>query len=125
MQKAPPRLRGGGRRPRPACVAAKGRGRPDATEEIIIVCARGRATAVRARQAGRDAAARPAPPPFLVSPSPTGASAAGGPVLEGNAGGSWAAGLAARTGRGRVRVADLDAAGAARNVYRREIPVDG
>src|SRR3954453_14867341 len=33
--------------------------------------------------------------------------------------------LAARTGRGRVRVADRDAAGAALNAYRREIPVDG
>src|SRR3954469_24955637 len=101
--------------------------------EIIIVRARGRATAARARQAGRDAAARPAPPPYLVPPSATGASGAGGSVLEQAAGWSleevagWslAAALAARTGRGRVRVADLDATGAARNAYHREIPVDG
>src|SRR3954453_10480847 len=33
--------------------------------------------------------------------------------------------LAARTGRGRVRVADRDAAGAALNAYRRESPVNG
>src|SRR3954463_10387899 len=94
-------------------------------KEIIIVRARGRATAARARQAGRDAAARPAPPLFLVSPASTGASAAGGSGREEAGGWSLAAALAARTGRGRVRVADLDAAGAARNVYRRELPVAG
>src|SRR3954471_23931993 len=94
-------------------------------KEIIIVRARSRATAARARQAGPDAVARPVPPLFLVSPAATGASAAGGRVLEGDAGWSLAAALAARTGRGRVRVADLDATGAALNVYRREISVDG
>src|SRR3954471_15226085 len=94
-------------------------------KEIIIVRARGRATAVRARQACPGVVARPAPPLFLVSPAATGASAGGGPVLEGNAGWSRAAALAARTGRGRVRAADLDATGAARNAYRREIPGAG
>src|SRR4051812_42215331 len=116
MQKTPPRLLGRGRG-EIFCRLLK---------ELIIVRARGRATAVRARQACPGAVARPAPPLFLVSPAATGASAAGGgPVLEGNAGWPLAAALAARTGRGRVRVADLDATGAARNVYRREIPVAG
>src|SRR3954465_404390 len=78
-----------------------------------------------ARRAGRVAPARPPPPPSLVPPSATGASAAGGPVLEGNAGWSLAAALAARTGRGRAPVAAREGPGPARNVYRREIPVDG
>src|SRR3954454_21937733 len=51
------------------------------------------------------------------SPSPTCASVGGGPVL--NEAAAWA--LAARTGRGRVRVADRDAAGAARNAHRQGV----
>src|SRR4051794_37394262 len=82
----------------------------------------------RRRAPGRRVAGLP-PAPHLPSswfpPSPTGASAGGGSVLEGDAGWSLAAALAARTGRGRVRVADLDATGAALNAYRREISVDG
>src|SRR4051794_6001443 len=46
-------------------------------------------------------------------------------MLDEAAGWALAAVLAARTGRGRVRVADLDAAGAALNAYRRESPVTG
>src|SRR3954471_10385465 len=114
MQKTPPRLLDG-----------EGRGLPMALKEIIMVRARGRARAASGMQACRDAAARPAHPPFLVSPSPPCASAGGGPVLDEAAGWALAGALATRTGRGRVRVADRDAAGAARNSYRREIPVTG
>src|SRR3954467_10999379 len=112
MQKTPPRLLGG-----------EGRGLPMALKEIIMVRARGRARAASGTQACRDAAARPAHPPFLVSPSPTCASAVGGPVLDAAAGWALAVELAARTGRGRVRVAARGAAGAALNAYRGEIPV--
>src|SRR3954449_3773752 len=114
MQKTPPRLLDGA-----------GRGLPMALKEIIMVCARGRARAASGTQACRDAAARPAHPPFLVSPSPPCVSAGGGPVLDEAAGWALAGALAARTGRGRVRVADRDAAGAARNSYRRQSPLDG
>src|SRR3954447_10723403 len=68
---------------------------------------------------------RPPPPPFFVPPPPPGVSAVGGPVLDAAAGWALAGALAARTGRGRVRVADRDAAGAALNAYRRESPVTG
>src|SRR3954449_11340866 len=109
MQKTPPRLLGG-----------EERGLPLTLKEIIMVRARGRARAASGTQACRDAAARPAHPPFLVSPSLTCARVGGGRVLD--EAGAWAlaAELAARTGRGRVRVADRDAAGAALNAYRRE-----
>src|SRR3954467_11720904 len=46
-------------------------------------------------------------------------------MLDEAAGGALAGALAARTGRGRVRVANRDAAGAALNAYRGESPVDG
>src|SRR3954452_23482593 len=46
-------------------------------------------------------------------------------MLDEAAGWALAGALAARTGRGRVRVADRDAAGAALNAYRGESPVDG
>src|SRR3954452_2705542 len=46
-------------------------------------------------------------------------------MLDEAAGWALAGALATRTGRGRVRVADLDAAGAASNAYRGESPVDG
>src|SRR3954469_9170058 len=46
-------------------------------------------------------------------------------MLDEAAGWALAGELAARTGRGRVRVADRDAAGAAWNAYRGESPVDG
>src|SRR3954471_9460774 len=97
MQKTPPRLLGG-----------EGRGLPMALKEIIMVRARGRARAASGTQACRDAAARPAHPPFLVSPSPGCVSAVGGPGREEAGGWAWAGARAARTGRGRVRVADRD-----------------
>src|SRR3954454_15007090 len=86
MQKTPPRLLDG-----------EGRGLPMALKEIIMVRARGRARAASGTQACRDAAARPAHPPFLVSPSPPCVSAVGGPVLDEAAGWALAAALAART----------------------------